>query len=151
MFLPVTLDHIDKLVEYINDLKLQIPSDPLEADILAMADMIAEENKGKGSSDLSGNAPALTLLSQLAIAVLYRIVTLWLCLSVDLDSDQKAGPLLKDYSLFESSSQDDILSMAVDMDDVLTEPGQDPVDELTKGRLNLHDMKGVICFAVCDV
>lgn len=50
MFLPVTLDHIDKLVEYIKELKLQIPSDPLEADILAMADMIAEENKGTGSS-----------------------------------------------------------------------------------------------------
>ncbi|XP_042165129.1 zinc finger MYM-type protein 3-like isoform X2 [Oncorhynchus tshawytscha] len=61
--------------------------------------------------------------------------------SKDLDSDQKAGPLPRDYSLFESSSQDDILSMAVNMDDVLTEPGQDPVDELTKGRLNLHDMK----------
>uniref|UniRef100_A0A8C7LBC3 Zinc finger MYM-type containing 3 n=1 Tax=Oncorhynchus kisutch TaxID=8019 RepID=A0A8C7LBC3_ONCKI len=67
MFLPVTLDHIDKLVEYIKELKLQIPSDPLEADILAMANMIAEESKGKGSSDLSGNAPALTLLSQLSI------------------------------------------------------------------------------------
>uniref|UniRef100_A0A8C8FBF7 TRASH domain-containing protein n=1 Tax=Oncorhynchus tshawytscha TaxID=74940 RepID=A0A8C8FBF7_ONCTS len=73
MFLPVTLDHIDKLVEYIKELKLQIPSDPLEADILAMADMIAEESKGKGSSDLSGNAPALTLLSQLSIALLYTI------------------------------------------------------------------------------
>ncbi|XP_045080282.1 zinc finger MYM-type protein 3-like isoform X3 [Coregonus clupeaformis] len=109
MFLPVTLDHIDKLVEYIKELKLQIPSDPLEADILAMADMIAEENKGKGSSDLS-----------------------------DLDSDQKAGPLLRDYSLFESSSQDDILSMAVNMDDVLTEPGQDPGDELTKASLDLN-------------
>uniref|UniRef100_A0A8C7Q7H7 TRASH domain-containing protein n=1 Tax=Oncorhynchus mykiss TaxID=8022 RepID=A0A8C7Q7H7_ONCMY len=109
MFLPVTLDHIDKLVEYIKELKLQIPSDPLEADILAMADMIAEESKGKGSSDLS-----------------------------DLDSDQKAGPLPRDYSLFESSSQDDILSMAVNMDDVLTEPGQDPVDELTKASLDLN-------------
>uniref|UniRef100_A0A8C7L834 Zinc finger MYM-type containing 3 n=1 Tax=Oncorhynchus kisutch TaxID=8019 RepID=A0A8C7L834_ONCKI len=109
MFLPVTLDHIDKLVEYIKELKLQIPSDPLEADILAMANMIAEESKGKGSSDLS-----------------------------DLDSDQKAGPLPRDYSLFESSSQDDILSMAVNMDDVLTEPGQDPVDELTKASLDLN-------------
>lgn len=70
---------------------------------------------------------------------------------LDLDSDQKADPLLRDCTLFDSSSQDDILSMAVNMADVLTEPGQDPVDELTKGRLNLHDMKGVICFAVCDV
>uniref|UniRef100_A0A673WAA7 Zinc finger MYM-type containing 3 n=1 Tax=Salmo trutta TaxID=8032 RepID=A0A673WAA7_SALTR len=56
----------------------------------------------------------------------------------DLDSDQKADPLLRDCTLFDSSSQDDILSMAVNMADVLTEPGQDPVDELTKASLDLN-------------
>jgi hypothetical protein len=63
-----------------------------------------------------------------------------ICVYLDLDSDQKAGPLLRDCTLFDSSSQDDILSMAVNMADVLTEPGQDPVDELTKGRFKLYNM-----------
>ncbi|KFP34524.1 Zinc finger MYM-type protein 3, partial [Colius striatus] len=53
MFLPTTLESTDKIVETIEELKVKIPSNPLEADILAMAEMIAEaEELDKASSDL---------------------------------------------------------------------------------------------------
>lgn len=55
MFLPTTLESTDKIVETIEELKVKIPSNPLEADILAMAEMIAEaEELDKASSDLCG-------------------------------------------------------------------------------------------------
>lgn len=55
MFLPTTLENTDKIVETIEELKVKIPSNPLEADILAMAEMIAEaEELDKASSDLCG-------------------------------------------------------------------------------------------------
>ncbi|XP_033107013.1 zinc finger MYM-type protein 2-like isoform X2 [Anneissia japonica] len=41
MFLPVTTDNADKLIETIKDIKNRTPSDPLEAELLAMADAIA--------------------------------------------------------------------------------------------------------------
>ncbi|XP_075369550.1 zinc finger MYM-type protein 3 isoform X2 [Mycteria americana] len=53
MFLPTTLESTEKIVETIEELKVKIPSNPLEADILAMAEMIAEaEELDKASSDL---------------------------------------------------------------------------------------------------
>ncbi|MBN3301365.1 ZMYM3 protein, partial [Amia calva] len=59
MFLPTTLESADKIVETIEELKVKIPSNPLEADILAMAEMIAEaEEMDKASSDLCGRAPS---------------------------------------------------------------------------------------------
>lgn len=55
MFLPTTLESADKIVETIEELKVKIPSNPLEADLLAMAEMIAEaEEMDKASSDLCG-------------------------------------------------------------------------------------------------
>lgn len=55
MFLPTTLESADKIVETIEELKVKIPSNPLEADILAMAEMIAEaEELDKASSDPCG-------------------------------------------------------------------------------------------------
>lgn len=55
MFLPTTLESTEKIVETIEELKVKIPSNPLEADILAMAEMIAEaEELDKASSDLCG-------------------------------------------------------------------------------------------------
>ncbi|XP_018602130.1 zinc finger MYM-type protein 3-like isoform X3 [Scleropages formosus] len=45
MFLPTTLENTDKIVEAIEELKVKIPSNPLEADILAMAEMIAEASE----------------------------------------------------------------------------------------------------------
>lgn len=49
------MESTEKIVETIEELKVKIPSNPLEADILAMAEMIAEaEELDKASSDLCG-------------------------------------------------------------------------------------------------
>ncbi|KAG7484204.1 hypothetical protein MATL_G00046790 [Megalops atlanticus] len=109
MFLPTTLENADKIVETIEELKVKIPSNPLEADILAMAEMIAEaEEMGKDSSDLC-----------------------------DLASNQSAEGLLEDCDLF-GPAQDDVLSMAVKMANVLDEPGPDLDSGLPKTPLDLN-------------
>ncbi|KAM9325763.1 zinc finger MYM-type protein 3 [Gastrophryne carolinensis] len=95
VLLPTTLENTDKIVETIEDLKVKIPSNPLEADILAMAEMIAEAEELDKSSDLC-----------------------------ELSSDQSAEGLLEDCDLF-GSSRDDVLAMAVKMANVMEEPGQD--------------------------
>ncbi|XP_063310866.1 zinc finger MYM-type protein 4 isoform X1 [Pelobates fuscus] len=45
MFIPTTLDNADKIVDVIADLKEKVPADPFEADILQMAEMIAEDEE----------------------------------------------------------------------------------------------------------
>ncbi|XP_063810504.1 zinc finger MYM-type protein 4 isoform X2 [Pseudophryne corroboree] len=45
MLIPTTLDNADKIIDAIEDLKEKIPSDPFEADILQMAEMIAEDEE----------------------------------------------------------------------------------------------------------
>ncbi|XP_075460707.1 zinc finger MYM-type protein 4 isoform X3 [Ascaphus truei] len=45
MLIPTTLDNADKIIDAIADLKEKIPSDPFEADILQMAEMIAEDEE----------------------------------------------------------------------------------------------------------
>lgn len=45
MFLPTTLQSAEHIVKAIDELKAKVPSDPLEADLIAMAEMIAEEDK----------------------------------------------------------------------------------------------------------
>ncbi|NXU07827.1 ZMYM3 protein, partial [Buphagus erythrorhynchus] len=63
MFLPTTLESTEKIVETIEELKVKIPSNPLEADILAMAEMIAEaEELDKASSDLCGRQQLSSVL-----------------------------------------------------------------------------------------
>ncbi|XP_056154001.1 zinc finger MYM-type protein 4 [Lampris incognitus] len=50
MFLPVTLDSAERIVETIQEIKEKIPSDPLEADLILMAELVAEQDglsKGK--------------------------------------------------------------------------------------------------------
>ncbi|XP_064206460.1 zinc finger MYM-type protein 3-like isoform X1 [Anguilla rostrata] len=110
MFLPTTLENADKIVETIEELKVKIPSNPLEADILAMAEMIAEaEEMGRASSDLC-----------------------------DLSSNQSAEGLLEDCDLF-GPAQDDVLSMAVKMANVLNEPvPEDLSASLPKTPLDLN-------------
>ncbi|XP_066570849.1 zinc finger MYM-type protein 3 isoform X2 [Amia ocellicauda] len=109
MFLPTTLESADKIVETIEELKVKIPSNPLEADILAMAEMIAEaEEMDKASSDLC-----------------------------DLASDQSAEGLLEDCDLF-GPARDDVLAMAVKMANVLDEPGQDLEADFPKNPLDLN-------------
>nr|XP_015219584.1 PREDICTED: zinc finger MYM-type protein 2 [Lepisosteus oculatus] len=48
IFLPTTLDSAEKIVQTIDELKAKIPPDPREADILTMAEMIAEEDEKPG-------------------------------------------------------------------------------------------------------
>nr|DBA33683.1 TPA: hypothetical protein GDO54_001327 [Pyxicephalus adspersus] len=45
MLIPTTLDNADKIIDTIEDLKEKVPSDPFEADILQMAEMIAEDEE----------------------------------------------------------------------------------------------------------
>ncbi|XP_029427284.1 zinc finger MYM-type protein 4 isoform X2 [Rhinatrema bivittatum] len=45
MLIPTTLDSADKIIETIQDIKEKIPTDPLEADLLQMAEMIAEDEE----------------------------------------------------------------------------------------------------------
>ncbi|KAG9349716.1 hypothetical protein JZ751_028164 [Albula glossodonta] len=47
VFLPTTLNSAEQIVQTIAELKAKIPSDPLEADLLAMAEMIAEADEEK--------------------------------------------------------------------------------------------------------
>ncbi|KAM6958747.1 zinc finger MYM-type protein 4-like [Aplochiton taeniatus] len=42
MFLPVTLDNAERIVETIQEIKEKIPSNPFEADLILMAEMVAE-------------------------------------------------------------------------------------------------------------
>lgn len=95
LLLPTTLESTDKIVETIEELKAKIPSNPLEADILAMAEMIAEAEELDKTSDLC-----------------------------ELSSDQSAENLLEDCDIF-GPSRDDVLAMAVKMANVLEEPGHD--------------------------
>lgn len=48
MILPTTLDSAERIMETIQDIKDKIPSDPYEADIILMADMVAQED-GQGA------------------------------------------------------------------------------------------------------
>lgn len=52
MFLPVTMDSAERIVETIQEIKEKIPSDPLEAELILMAEMVAEdsEKNSKGQS-----------------------------------------------------------------------------------------------------
>uniref|UniRef100_A0A8D0GBY1 Zinc finger MYM-type containing 3 n=1 Tax=Sphenodon punctatus TaxID=8508 RepID=A0A8D0GBY1_SPHPU len=109
MFLPTTLESTEKIVETIEELKVKIPSNPLEADILAMAEMIAEaEELDKASSDLC-----------------------------DLVSNQSAEGLLEDCDLF-GPARDDVLAMAVKMANVLDEPDQDLEADFPKNPLDIN-------------
>eukprot|EP00066_Takifugu_rubripes_P017877 XP_011607143.1 PREDICTED: zinc finger MYM-type protein 4-like [Takifugu rubripes] len=52
MFLPVTMDSAERIVETIQEIKEKIPSDPFEAELIFMAEMVAEDNEknSKGQS-----------------------------------------------------------------------------------------------------
>ncbi|KAM9339822.1 zinc finger MYM-type protein 4-like [Symphorus nematophorus] len=52
MFLPVTVDNAESIVETIQEIKEKIPSDPFEAELILMAEMIAEDEKNdKGEEE----------------------------------------------------------------------------------------------------
>lgn len=43
MFLPVTMDSAERIVDTIQEIKEKIPSDPFEAELILMAEMVAEQ------------------------------------------------------------------------------------------------------------
>lgn len=45
MFLPVTIDSAERIVETIQEIKEKIPSDPFEAELILMAEMVAEQDE----------------------------------------------------------------------------------------------------------
>ncbi|XP_072304173.1 zinc finger MYM-type protein 4-like [Eucyclogobius newberryi] len=47
MFLPVAMDNAEKIVETIQEIKEKIPSDPFEAELILMAEMVAEDSEEK--------------------------------------------------------------------------------------------------------
>ncbi|XP_047239406.1 zinc finger MYM-type protein 4-like isoform X3 [Girardinichthys multiradiatus] len=49
MFLPVTMDSAERIVETIQEIKQKIPSDPYEAELILMAEMVAEEDEEKNN------------------------------------------------------------------------------------------------------
>ncbi|XP_063041358.1 zinc finger MYM-type protein 4 [Engraulis encrasicolus] len=51
MFLPTTLDSAERIVETIQKIKEKIPTDPLEADLILMAEMVAEAEENSSSKE----------------------------------------------------------------------------------------------------
>ncbi|XP_068603716.1 zinc finger MYM-type protein 4-like [Brachionichthys hirsutus] len=45
MFLPVTVDSAERIVQTIQEIKEKIPSDPFEAELILMAEMVAEQDE----------------------------------------------------------------------------------------------------------
>ncbi|XP_016143899.1 zinc finger MYM-type protein 2-like isoform X1 [Sinocyclocheilus grahami] len=52
VFLPTTWQNAEQIVKTINELKAKVPSDPLEADLIAMAEVIAQEDEKPKCSNL---------------------------------------------------------------------------------------------------
>ncbi|XP_067282641.1 zinc finger MYM-type protein 4 isoform X2 [Pseudorasbora parva] len=58
LFFPTTLDSAERIVKTIQEIKEKIPDDPLEADLIMMAEMVAEDTEREkciASNDQTGN------------------------------------------------------------------------------------------------
>ncbi|XP_074832148.1 zinc finger MYM-type protein 4-like isoform X2 [Carettochelys insculpta] len=55
MLIPTTLDNADKIIETIQDIKEKIPANPFEADLLQMAEMIAEDEEKEKTHSHGGS------------------------------------------------------------------------------------------------
>ncbi|XP_073173962.1 zinc finger MYM-type protein 4 isoform X5 [Lepidochelys kempii] len=55
MLIPTTLDNADKIIETIQDIKEKIPTNPFEADLLQMAEMIAEDEEKEKTHSHGGS------------------------------------------------------------------------------------------------
>uniref|UniRef100_A0AAQ5ZAC3 TRASH domain-containing protein n=1 Tax=Amphiprion ocellaris TaxID=80972 RepID=A0AAQ5ZAC3_AMPOC len=53
MFLPVTMDSAERIVETIQEIKQKIPSDPYEAELILMAEMVAEQDQKNDKQDMA--------------------------------------------------------------------------------------------------
>ncbi|XP_063288829.1 zinc finger MYM-type protein 3 isoform X5 [Pelobates fuscus] len=134
VLLPTTLENTDKIVETIEELKVKIPSNPLEADILAMAEMIAEAEELEKASDLC--VGQMEEASDTGIGE--RTATGHIGnRKQELISNQSAEGLLEDCDLF-GPARDDVLAMAVKMANVLEEPGQDLEADFPKNSLDIN-------------
>lgn len=51
MFLPVTMDSAERIVETIQEIKQKIPSDPYEAELILMAEMVAEDDENNDKTE----------------------------------------------------------------------------------------------------
>ncbi|XP_075995646.1 zinc finger MYM-type protein 4 [Genypterus blacodes] len=51
MFLPVTLNSAERIVETIKEIKEKIPSDPFEAELILMAEMVAEQGESSAKDE----------------------------------------------------------------------------------------------------
>ena len=49
------MDNAERIVETIQDIKKKIPSDPFEAELIFMAEMVAEDNEKNGKGQTSKN------------------------------------------------------------------------------------------------
>lgn len=54
MFIPVTMNSAERIVETIQDIKEKIPSDPFEAELILMAEMVAQQNEGSDKEKTQG-------------------------------------------------------------------------------------------------
>ncbi|KAM4538768.1 zinc finger MYM-type protein 4-like isoform 2-T2 [Odontesthes bonariensis] len=57
MFLPVTMDSAERIVETIQEIKQKIPSDPFEAELILMAEMVAEQDEKSNKQDARKEKP----------------------------------------------------------------------------------------------
>ncbi|XP_029298595.1 zinc finger MYM-type protein 4-like [Cottoperca gobio] len=51
MFLPVTMDSAERILETIQEIKQKIPSDPFEAELILMAEMVAEQHENNDKEE----------------------------------------------------------------------------------------------------
>ncbi|XP_077599246.1 zinc finger MYM-type protein 4-like isoform X2 [Stigmatopora nigra] len=58
MFLPVAMDNADRIVDTIKKIKEKFPQDPLEAELVLMAEMVSETNGDKEAETRPGTADA---------------------------------------------------------------------------------------------
>ncbi|XP_077446206.1 zinc finger MYM-type protein 4-like isoform X2 [Stigmatopora argus] len=58
MFLPVAMDNADRIVDTIKKIKEKFPQDPLEAELVLMAEMVSETNGDKDAETRPGTAAA---------------------------------------------------------------------------------------------
>ncbi len=54
LFFPTTLDSAERIVKTIQEIKEKIPDDPLEADLIMMAEMVAEDAEKEKSIIVTG-------------------------------------------------------------------------------------------------
>ncbi|XP_033635212.1 zinc finger MYM-type protein 3-like [Asterias rubens] len=119
MFLPVAHNNADRLLETIKEIRDRIPSDPLEAELLMLADALAVDNAGSKSSQASeqGEAASTDLSALEALG----------------GGDELSSMALEDAADMMSSQflSENILKMAADMAQVMEEvPNNDLQDDL---------------------